>query len=252
MIFGVNGACRGNELVNIKVSDIKKHSELLLINLPDTKTNRERSFIVREEYARIVEKYQALRPSKISTNRFFIGYNNGKCTRQVIGKNKISAMPKEIAKYLKLQNPELYTGHCFRRTSASLLADSGADMAQIKRHGGWKSDAVAEGYIENSIQNKNKISCRIGDNINLKTSPISEDPWTPQPSTSKNSMPSRPPPQTPPSPTFTTPAEPQTQGPEALGTTQINSSSTKISVPNKNISISMDNWTNVSNINFYF
>lgn len=72
LIFGVNGACRGNELVNIKVNDIKKHADLLLINLPDTKTNRERSFIVREDYARIVEKYQALRPSNINTNRFFI------------------------------------------------------------------------------------------------------------------------------------------------------------------------------------
>lgn len=255
LIFGVNGACRGNELVNIKVNDIKKHADLLLINLPDTKTNRERSFIVREDYARIVEKYQALRPSNINTNRFFIGYSNGKCTRQVIGKNKISAMPKEIAKYLKLQNPELYTGHCLRRTSASLLADSGADMAQIKRHGGWKSDAVAEGYIENSIQNKNKISCRIGDNIHLKTTSIIDDPWKPlppQPSSSKY-IPSSPLPQAPPSPTFTVPNDPHTQGSDVLGAaTQINSTSTNISVPNKNITISLHNWTNVSNINFNF
>ena len=34
-------------------------------------------------------------------------------------------------------------------------------LAAIKRHGGWKSTAVAEGYIDNSIQNKNDISKKI-------------------------------------------------------------------------------------------
>lgn len=53
LIFGVNGACRGNELVNIKVNDIEKHSELLLVKLPDTKTNRERSFVIRENHTTI-------------------------------------------------------------------------------------------------------------------------------------------------------------------------------------------------------
>lgn len=52
----------------------------------------------------------------------------------------------------------MYTGHCYRRTSASLLADSGADILTLKRHGGWKSSTVAEGYVEDSITNKIKIS----------------------------------------------------------------------------------------------
>lgn len=253
LIFGINGACRGNELVNIKIGDIERHSdELLLINLPDTKSKRERSFVIRGEYAKIVKKYQDLRPSNINTNRFFVAYSNGKCTRQVIGKNKISAMPKEIAKYLRLENAEHYTGHCFRRTSATLLADSGVDMTQIKRHGGWKSDAVAEGYIENSIQNKNKISCRISDSINLKTPPNISDPGTPvspQPSTSRYC----PQPQAPPSPTFTTQNDPQTLVSEAPDMSQnINSTSTSINVPNNNITLSFHNWSNVSNIHLHF
>ena len=59
-------------------------------------------------------------------------------------------MPKIIATFLKLPNPELFSGHCFRRSSASHLANTGGDLVTIKRLVGWKSSAVAEGYIEQS------------------------------------------------------------------------------------------------------
>ena len=59
-------------------------------------------------------------------------------------------MPRIIARFLKLPNPELYTGHCFRRSSVTQLANSGGDLTTIKRHGGWKSSTVAEGYIDTS------------------------------------------------------------------------------------------------------
>ena len=34
-------------------------------------------------------------------------------------------MPTEIAEFLKLPNPEQYTGHSFQRSSATLRADQG-------------------------------------------------------------------------------------------------------------------------------
>lgn len=68
---------------------------------------------------------------------------------------------EKIEKYLGLSEADFYTGHSFRRTSATMLADSGADILTLKRHGGWRSDAVAESYIENSIHNKAKISDKI-------------------------------------------------------------------------------------------
>ncbi|CAG9790350.1 unnamed protein product [Diatraea saccharalis] len=39
-----------------------------------------------------------------------------------------------------------------------LLADSGADILTLKRHGGWRSSTVAESYVEDSIQNKANIN----------------------------------------------------------------------------------------------
>ena len=50
------------------------------------------------------------------------------------------------------------TGHAFRRTSATILANSGANMERIKRIGAWKSDKIAEGYVENSLAYKRETS----------------------------------------------------------------------------------------------
>lgn len=68
-----------------------------------------------------------------------------------------------------MPQPELYTGHCFRRSFATIVDDSGADITTLKRHGGWKSNQVAEGYIEDSIENKRKVGNLISNSI-LKTS----------------------------------------------------------------------------------
>ena len=52
---------------------------------------------------------------------------------------------------------EYLTGHSFRRSSKSLLANAGADIPNIMRHGGWKSPATAETYyVKNSLQYKKK------------------------------------------------------------------------------------------------
>ncbi|KAJ8971486.1 hypothetical protein NQ317_004596, partial [Molorchus minor] len=68
-----------------------------------------------------------------------------------------------VASDLKLPDAACYTGHCLRRSSATLLADAGVDITTIKRHAGWKSPGwtVAEGYVENSIENKTKIANQV-------------------------------------------------------------------------------------------
>lgn len=109
----------------------------------------------------------SLRPKNASTDRFFIKYLKGKCFNQNVGINKIGQTPSMIASFLNLSDPKCYTGHCFRRTSATFLADAGGDLTTIKRHGGWKSSSVAEGYIEDSISNKIKVSEKILNSNNV-------------------------------------------------------------------------------------
>ncbi|KAJ8977032.1 hypothetical protein NQ317_017706 [Molorchus minor] len=70
-------------------------------------------------------------------------------------------IPSVVASYIKLPDVACYTGHCLRRSSATLLADAGVDITTIKRHARWKSTTVAKGYVENSIENKTKIANQV-------------------------------------------------------------------------------------------
>ncbi|XP_011859053.1 PREDICTED: uncharacterized protein LOC105556569, partial [Vollenhovia emeryi] len=161
MIFGICGACRREELTQITINDIEDKGSILLVKIPKTKNYKPRSFVITDEFYSIFKKYITLRPKDVENSRFFLNYQNGRCTRQPIGLNKFVKIPRIIASYLKLPDPQSYTGHTFRRTSATLLADSGADIITLKRHGGWKSNTVAEGYIEDSFNNKKKICNQI-------------------------------------------------------------------------------------------
>lgn len=179
LIFGVMGACRRHELHDLKFENVKDFKDTLIINIPETKTKIPRTFTVTGKYYNICKKYINLRPKDCTSQSFFICYRNGKCVQQNIGINKFGNLGKEIAIFLNLPNANLYTGHCFRRSSATLLVDAGGDITTLKRHGGWKSTAVAENYIDNSVQSKINISNQIlhsidktnnGININLPSS----------------------------------------------------------------------------------
>lgn len=160
-MIGLSGACRREELTNLSMEDVEDRDNFLFIKLPKTKTKIMRTFTVVNEFYTIVKKYMEQRPKTTKTNRFFLTYRAGRCVLQPLGINKIGSVPQEIAKFLGLENPHQYTGHAFRRSSATILVDAGGDITTLKRHGGWKSNAVAEGYIENSLGNKKAIGHQI-------------------------------------------------------------------------------------------
>lgn len=166
LIFGVFGAMRIDELTNLQLDHITQLGTLLEIQVPKTKTMR-RSFVIAEDCVNYVKQYQALRPEEVPTNRFFLNYQVGKCTSQVIGKNKFSTMPKQIAKFLRLPNFESYSGQTFRRSTATILIDKGVNLETLKRHGGWKSSDVAEGYIAESFENRKQIGIMINSSLNF-------------------------------------------------------------------------------------
>lgn len=102
---------------------------MLNVIIPDSKTHKERRFsIINEGFGvnpiDLYRRYIALRP-KNSCLRFFLRYDKGKCSRQNVGINTFGGIPKKIASFLKLENPTSYTGHSFRRSSATLLVNSG-------------------------------------------------------------------------------------------------------------------------------
>lgn len=159
LIMGISGACRRDELVKMTIDDVEDAGRVLIVKILHTKTNVPRTFTVTDlNHIQLYRKYLTLRPIHVSNKRLFLKYRQSRCFNQAVGVNTIGSVPSMIAKYLQIPNATAYTGHCFRRTSATLLANAGADMSCLKRHGGWKSSSVAEGYIEESIENKIKIS----------------------------------------------------------------------------------------------
>ncbi|KAJ8984399.1 hypothetical protein NQ317_003982 [Molorchus minor] len=163
LILGIAGACRTDELVNLTVDDIEDVGSSLIVKIPNTKTKIPRIFVVTDvgNMLELFRKYLSLRPPHVKHKRLFLYYKAGKCSSQPVGKNTMGKIPSVVASYLKLPDVACYTGHCLRRSSATLLADAGVDITTIKRHAGWKSTTVAEGYVENSIENKTKITNQV-------------------------------------------------------------------------------------------
>lgn len=159
-------------MIKLSVDDIEDKESILIVHILKSKTNKPRTFIVTADFEGgikpidLYRKYVALRPSHVENRRFFLSYRQGKCTIQPVGIHTIGGIPSKIAGYLSLPDASLYTGHCFRRTSATLYANAGGSKENLKRHGGWKSDSVAEGYVEESVFNKTKIAKTILGGVN--------------------------------------------------------------------------------------
>ncbi|XP_045765066.1 uncharacterized protein LOC123867182 [Maniola jurtina] len=220
LIFGVNGACRSNEMTALTINDIETYDNKMLVRVRGCSKN-DRMFIVQDELLKVVQKYQKLRPVGIKSDRFFLNFKNGKCTKQVVGRHKIAAIPKRIATYLDLPDAESYTGHCLRRSSATLLASAGANVLTLKRHGGWLSDKIAERYIEESFGKKSKITIEIN-KATLKTTPSE-----PRPSTSS-----------------AVPFDELTTETSTSSTLNSSPSVQQVNLPDKSVQLSMANFTN--------
>lgn len=169
LIIGVFGSCRRVELKDMSLDQMvfSDNPNGVLITLPRTKTDVIRQFVVGEgdrdgiNLINVVKSYAALRPSDMDSQRFFTTYRNGVCVRQLIGIHALGGYPKAIATFLNLPNPSTYTGHCYRRSGVSLMAESGATLADMRRHCGWMNEGMAERYIELSVNNKRKIAGHI-------------------------------------------------------------------------------------------
>ncbi|KAJ3657858.1 hypothetical protein Zmor_009634 [Zophobas morio] len=160
LVIGISGACRRGELCKMLVDDVVFKDDIVMVCIPETKTYVKREFFISKgDWIKVIDQFLKIRLLvKGNNKRLFLTYRDGKCINSPVGINTIGRVPSLIAGYLKLQNPQNYSGHCFRRSSATLLANKGSDFLSIKRHGGWKSSSVAEGYIQDSEKNKMKIA----------------------------------------------------------------------------------------------
>lgn len=159
-VIAIHGLLRISELVDLTFEDVKKEGESYRIFLRKSKTDQRGQgfyFLVTGEHVSYVEQYISQFEAK--EGRFFRRLNEaGKGTARVCGKNYLAKIPSMIASFNSIPQPNRFTGHCFRRTGATKLADEGCSLMTLKRAGRWTSDAVVTGYVEVSKKSKMDIS----------------------------------------------------------------------------------------------
>ena len=157
LVIGISGACRSDELFKMKTADVDLQEHRAIVVIPSTETYQTRSFLVTNiKWVEIVRRYVDLRKD-VEGDRFFVQLRYGKLTKQPYGQNSISQIPKKIATYLQLSNVNTYTGHCFRRTAATLRAHGGGDTRNSKKLKGWNATTVAEACVGTSLEGQEKI-----------------------------------------------------------------------------------------------
>jgi integrase len=179
LILGIHGLLRYTEITELQFADIKKvddNNEVMYkVIIRTSKTDQAGNgffFFVVGKHVSHIDKYISCFELKNRNGRFLRKIVNGKGTNRVIGnqmsltigKNSVGDTPYQIATFLKLPNKERFSGHCLRKTGATLLADKGADKIVLKRAGRWKSDTVCEGYINESLKSKVEISKKLNSN----------------------------------------------------------------------------------------
>ncbi len=74
-----------------------------------------------------------------------------------VGKNTIAKFGMDIARELGLENPEEYTGHTYRRSAATEMANNGGSGARMQRFFHWKDQKTANEYIDSSPLVKQQV-----------------------------------------------------------------------------------------------
>ena len=95
-----------------------------------------------------------------------------------MGKNTISLIPRQVAALLGKENPEKYTFHSLRRSSATAAADNGASVAQLMDFYGWKNSCMPQEYVSSSKASVKSMAVRLqapGSDSSEESSSVSND-----------------------------------------------------------------------------
>lgn len=106
-----------------------------------------------------------------NTRLFLTCMKNGRLSSVPMGKNYLYAIPKDVAKSIGLdQTP--YTGHSFKCTSATAMANAGASSLEMRTHFNWKDDATANKYIRESNRALSTIGSYFNQSVNTASGTV--------------------------------------------------------------------------------
>ena len=170
IIVGVYGGMRISEIIALNFEDVKydqgKYEVIIKCSKADPQ-GKGHSFLINPQPENTIcpchwiSKY--INCFEVKTGRFLRKIlNSGKLSLPV-GINTVAKYPKIVADFCGLEGS--FTGHAMRRSSATILADSGASIVQLKRFGRWKSSSVAEEYVDESSKSKIEVADMIGGKV---------------------------------------------------------------------------------------
>ena len=145
-----------NSILNIFIWLHTNVITILIYICKGTGTIKIQKFFITDEFkVKVISEYVAtIEPEERIGNphlwRKICGPDRAHRFGQNIGHNTTSEWGKVMARRLGIDDWEKYTGHCFRRTGATQIADNGASIIQIMQRGNWRSSTVAEGYVAES------------------------------------------------------------------------------------------------------
>jgi integrase len=158
------GLLRLSEIENLQFENIKFENSVCFITINRKKqpgVSRNTFFAIDDpNCVKVLQVYCSFFEENDRKGRFLRYFHSGKGTQRNVGKNRIAEYPKRVAEQLGL-SPIGYTGHCWRRTTATLLAETDISLMQFKNAGGWHSDRVCQEYVAESTREKLQISSRI-------------------------------------------------------------------------------------------
>ncbi|WP_299946864.1 site-specific integrase [uncultured Microbulbifer sp.] len=159
LLTGFFGAFRRSELVSIQVSDLIWEEEGLIIRLPKSKTDQSGEGILRALPYGDAQVCPAsalkhwLKIAAITEGPVFRAVNRWDTVQpQQLNPTAINDLLKKLGHACGFDFVDQVSSHSFRRGLSTAAAREKVSFELIKKQGGWKSDAVVWGYIEEGQQ----------------------------------------------------------------------------------------------------
>lgn len=160
MILAFFGGLRHTEIMDLEIEKMRNSGDGIYVTHKRAKQRSDKKdsvFLIPvcsngPNYAAVLEEY-------LTTIKNELGKYSGRAlwtgrpysfVNLPMGKNIVSAVPKEMARWLNKENISEFTFHSFRRTSATHAADRGATANQLMDFYGWSNSKVAQEYISTS------------------------------------------------------------------------------------------------------
>ena len=167
MYYGLLRVCDARKVQMKDVSHDKSGRVIIKFDHTRKKKNEGFTYHIPSLYQGLFSRYESELDPDLSGEEMYLRlFQKGLGVRKnPVGPKTVSDFVKTACAILKV-NPKGYTSHCFRCSAATNLADAGVSFINLKRHGQWKSDSVAEAYIANSkVLRDEREMCLLPENV---------------------------------------------------------------------------------------